>query len=358
MKKVSVELSILAILVIGVIAAGYIYRAMSERPTFTLQKVMVGNVTETVEATGTIVPQVSTVLSFQVAGRIAAINHSAGDSVKKGDILVSLDSSDANVLLKQANDQKAAATAAVEQATENFKGAQYKLDTLERDGTSKYYDKKVQEKTIAAASAAEDLQQALLASATSSVQYATLQLQKNYLLAPADGVIAEKNVEVGESVAMADPVMTLISQHDYKIEAYVSQMDVAQIKVGDTATVSIKSSGNGKDLTAKVTLIDPAETQQDGVSGYKVTFEFNSNDPSIRSGLSADVSIALGEKTGVAVVAKEDLVQKDGQNFVMVPDAQGKEILKQVQIGMAGKDSVEIVSGLQIGDSIFSLQTK
>ncbi len=358
MQKKNLKMYVMAIMVMGVIVGSYMYRTMSERPAFTLQKVEKGNITETIEVSGKIVPQVSTDLSFQKIGKVAEIDHAVGDAVRTGDVLARLDSSEIGTQLDAANNKVTAAEAILKQYQENLKSAKYKLKVIKADSSLTYNDKKVQEKVIDADASLVDAQAAQVAAAKDNAAYYTLQKQKNNLVAPVDGIISEKNIEVGETVAVAAPVMTLISQNDYKIEAYVAQSDVSKIQVGARAKVELKASGNNDSLAAKVVSVDPAETNENGVSGYKVTLEFESALPGIRSGLSADISIALGQKNGVLVVAQKDVIQKDGQSFVMVPDARGQENLKQVQTGVSGQDNVEIVSGLNDGDQIFSLQSK
>ncbi len=358
MEQKNLTLSMIALVIIGTITGSYMYRVMSARPTFSLQTVQRGNVQETVSLTGTVVPETSVDLSFEKTGRINAINYVVGDNVSAGDVLASLDSSDEQLRLNQANAGVASAKAILEQYQENFKGAKYKLDALERDGVSKYNDKKVQEKVIDANEALVKAQEAQVLSAQNNAAYYGLQLGKNYLRAPITGIITQKNIEVGETAESAKTVFTIIKKDKYKIETYASQLDVAKLKVGDDSQISIKASGILNVLSAKIISIDPSATMQSGNSGYKVTLEFDATSSEVRAGISADALIKVGEKNDAVTISKADLIQKDNQNFVMVPDAQGKESLKKVEIGIMGSDIVEIVSGLNSGDEIFSLMTK
>lgn len=356
MKNKNLKLSIIAIVVLGIIIGSYLYHVMAERPVFVLKTVRTGNLSEAVSATGHVVPDISADLSFERSGKIVKIDHAVGDQVKAGEVLASLDGSDVVTQLDQAKFQADSARAVLKQYQENLKSAKYKLKALKADSRQTYNDKQEQEKIIDADEALVDSRIAQVASANANVKYLSLQVAKNKLTAPFDGIVSVKDAEEGEVVVAGAPIFTLISS-GYKIEAYFSQKDVARLKIGDRAQISLEASGNGQDLSAKVTAIDPSATQMKGVSGYKVTLKLDS-DAKLRAGLDADISIKVGEHNNVVTVSKADVVKKNNQLYVMVPDAQGKETLKKVRTGISSGNVTEIVSGLSAGDQIFSLQSK
>lgn len=356
MKKKDLKLAIIAIVILGIIVGSYMYHVMAERPVFVLKTVGTGNLSEAVSATGKVVPDTSADLSFERSGKIVKIDHAVGDQVKAGEVLASLDGSDAAAQLDQAKSQADAARGVLKQYQENLKSAKYKLKALKADSTQTYNDKQEQEKIIDADGALVDSQTAQVAAADANVKYLSLQAAKNNLTAPFDGTVSVKDAEEGETVAAGAPMFTLISPA-YKIEAYFSQADVAKLKIGDSAQVSLEASGSGQNLPAKVTAIDPSATQMNGVSGYKVTLKLDA-DAQLRAGLDADVSIKVGEHDNVVTVFKVDVIEKDNESYVMVPDARGKETLKKVQTGISSGNETEIVSGLSAGDQIFSLQGK
>jgi len=356
MKKNDLKLSIIAIVILGIIIGSYMYHAMAKRPVFVLKTVGTGNLSETVSATGHVIPDTSANLSFERSGKIVKINHVVGDQVKAGEVLASLDGSDTSAQLDQAKSQANSAQAILKQSQENLKSAKYKLRVLKTDSTKTYNEKQEQEKIIDADKALVDSRIAQVTAANANVKYLSLQVAKNNLKAPFGGIVSKKDVEEGETVTAGTPIFTLISPN-YKIEAYFSQNDVVKIKIGDSAQISLEASGNNQNLVAKVTAIDPAATQINGVSSYKVTLNLDT-DVQLRAGLNADVSIKVAQRNNVVTVPKADVLEKDNQSYVMAPDARGKEILKKVQTGISSGNITEIVSGLSAGDQIFSLQNK
>ena len=97
---------------------------------------------------------------------------------------------------------------------------------------------------------------------------------KTRILAPMDGVITDKSAEIGEVVAQASPIMKIASGNNLQAEAYVSELDVKKIAVGDKAEIVLSSAAeNNVAISAKIKTIYPAEKSDNGVSSYKVIFQ-------------------------------------------------------------------------------------
>jgi RND family efflux transporter MFP subunit len=198
-----------------------------------------------------------------------------------------------------------------------------------------------------------------LASFREAVSAAQVNYSKTILTAPFDGKISRQDGELGQLAMPNVTLVSIISNNKYQVEVFVAETDVAKIKIGDQALITLDDLADNKEFSAKVIKIDPAATTQaNGISAYKITLQFDNEDARLKVGLTANVKIIEAEKDTVLIIPAHDVVQKDGQYFVMTLNNQQTLEQKPVQIGLKGEnDQWEIISGLQAGDSVVSFSS-
>jgi HlyD family secretion protein len=194
--------------------------------------------------------------------------------------------------------------------------------------------------------------QAAVAQAQAGLAQAQVALDNASLVAPFSGTVQDLTAQVGQVVSPGTPMMSLINNSGLKIEAYVSENDVADIKPGDVAVVTLDAFGTGTTFPATVTTVDAAETQVNGSAAYMVTLHFTNPNSQIKDGMTGNVRIIEAEYDNVIEVPSNLVINDDGNYFVLV-EANGVIQKKSVQIGLVGDDNMtEIVSGLNVGDRI------
>jgi len=178
------------------------------------------------------------------------------------------------------------------------------------------------------------------------------ELADSYLRAPFNGVVTRQDAKAGEIVTANTPLLFLISTAQFEIKANVPEADIAKVKVGDSADVTLDAYGSEEVFQAKVTVIDPAETLIEGVATYRVTFQFSVASDKIKSGMTANIDIQSASRQGVIIIPQRAVVKKNGQTFVQVLDGgEVKEV--QVKTGLRGSDgNIEIVEGVKEGDAV------
>ncbi len=200
----------------------------------------------------------------------------------------------------------------------------------------------------------EDLaaQVARVTQAQAAVDLINVQIAKTILHAPIAGTITKADAQVGEIALPNIPAVALNSNGNFEIELKLSETDIANIKLGDTANVKLDAFGD-KNYLATVIAIDPAEsTATDGSSGYKTRLQFNENYQELKSGMNANASILVAKKSGVLTLPQGVLIRRQNDYFVLT--ATNTE--KPVQIGLTSADGqVEIISGLSEGETILSV---
>jgi len=196
------------------------------------------------------------------------------------------------------------------------------------------------------------IQEAKVQSAQANVNNFGALIAKTIISSPINGIVTKKEVEKGEIVQPNVKVISVISGDNFKIEADIPEADIVKIKIGDIAKITLDAYNDNLIFQAKVIKIDPAETVIEGVSTYKTTLNFKDKDDRIRSGMTANIDILTGKKENVIKVPQRAVAEKNGEKFIKV--VKNKEIKEvKVKTGLRGSDgTVEIVSGLSVGDEI------
>jgi HlyD family secretion protein len=199
-------------------------------------------------------------------------------------------------------------------------------------------------------------QEAQMKYALANIQNYEAQLAKTIIRSPISGVVTKQDMKVGEIITANAPEISVLSEVNFQIEANVPEADIAKIKTGDSARVTLDAYGNDVVFDAQVVAIDPAETIIEGVATYKTTLQFTKEDQRIKSGMTANVDILTAQKENVLVVPQRAIIGKNNEKSVKV--LEGKNVKEvSVKVGLKGSDgNVEILEGIKEGDKIITLQ--
>ncbi|MCR4323243.1 MAG: efflux RND transporter periplasmic adaptor subunit [Candidatus Azambacteria bacterium] len=196
-------------------------------------------------------------------------------------------------------------------------------------------------------------QEAAVAQADANMQSVNAQLAKAFLYAPIAGVVTRQDAKVGQIVGASVAVISLISELEFEIEARVPEADVAAVKIGDLATVTLDAYGNDVVFNARVVAIDPAETIVDGVATYKTTFAFLAKDARVKSGMTANIDVVTDRREGAVVVPRRAISKQGSDAFLRVLDSAGIVHEVKVLVGLIGSDgNAEIIEGIHEGDAV------
>ena len=195
-------------------------------------------------------------------------------------------------------------------------------------------------------------QEAQANEAEARLQSSRTQLLKSVLQSPIDGVVVKQNAKEGEIVPANSPMISVISSAHFEIETNVPEADIAKVKIGDSARVTLDAYGNDIIFEAKVVKIDPAETVVEGVATYKTTLIFMKDDDRVKSGMTANIDIETAKREGVIYIPRRATVKRDIDTIVFVSGGiQPAE--RVVKLGLVGSDgNVEITEGLSESESI------
>ncbi len=242
--------------------------------------------------------------------------------------------------LTSTKQQNAASEASAKQAVES---AQLALDDAQRT----YAD--------AVAPATADVlsaDQASVASATQAVADAQASVDGASIVAPADGLITSVDLAVGSSAPSGDAIQ--IEAGPMVVTADFTELDLTALAAGQPATVTVSAI----DATLKGTLssIDPVASTSgsSSVVSYPATVTLTDAPDTIRTGMSASVSITTDSQTGVVAVPVAALVGRKGNYEVRTLDSSGAEQLTPVEVGLVTDTTAAITSGLADGTTVIT----
>lgn len=198
-------------------------------------------------------------------------------------------------------------------------------------------------------------EEASIKSYEAAVENIEIQIAKTVLRSPINGFVTKQDAKTGE-IAAANTVLISILSSAYEIEANIPEVDIAKIKIGDSAKVTLDAYGKDVAFEAKVMAIDLAETMVEGVATYKTTLQFISNDKLVKSGMTANLDIIATEKDNALIIPQRAVTSRNGDKFVNLYDSSAKDgNIKEIKIitGIRGSDgNIEVLEGLKEGDKV------
>lgn len=197
-------------------------------------------------------------------------------------------------------------------------------------------------------------QRALVDSTQARVDSLSDELAKTALRAPVGGIVVMQEARVGELTTVGKVVVAIVGDAGYEVEAYVPEVDIGGVDVGDEASLTLDAFGDDLEFTASVSSIDPAETVREGVPTYKVTLIFEDAEGKVKSGMTANVDILSNMVEDVVTIPQRAVIRKEGRKFVRIPSGNTYTEV-EVVTGLRGSDgSIEIVSGITEGQVVIT----
>lgn len=196
-------------------------------------------------------------------------------------------------------------------------------------------------------------QEAKVEEAQAQVANYQAQLQKMTMRAPFSGIVTKQDAKVGEIVTSGKSIVTVISGSSFEVKADIPEADIANVRVGNRADITLDAYGDAVLFFGVVSRIEPAETIIEGVATYKTTLTFTKPDERIKSGMTANIDIIAGEKQNIVYIPSRAVVNKDGKSIVRIPTSATtyKEVI--VETGIQSSDgNIEIIRGIEEGDEV------
>ncbi|MBU3099324.1 MULTISPECIES: efflux RND transporter periplasmic adaptor subunit [Clostridium] len=353
--------------------------------------VSMSSITTTTRYGSKLTASIETVVTTKIAGKVNSVNADVGQSVKKGDILFTLDKLEltaqyngakatlntANATLVKTSDsgyqqQLIPANSTLDTAKTTYNDAKNNYNTIQQqynigDSAKSELDaakSRMVSAGLQVSSSSDAL--ALLKSkigpqsdaeaggqvqqAKASLDLAQIQMDNASITSPINGVISERNVEVGELVASSVNAFTIIDTSSLRSEVAMTDKDVIKVKVNQKIPVQI-SSMNNKIVQGIVDTISPSADAKTQL--YTVKVKIENSDNLLKPGMIVRVEFPDVVKTDINVVPNGAIFTENSVQYVYIVEA-NKLKKKQVVVGISNTLQTEIVSGIKLGDQVIT----
>jgi len=315
--------------------------------------------TEGIEVTGSLEPKFSADIRTQIPGLVKEVYVTQWVRVQKGQPLARIDVAETEALTSRAEASVVAAQAQLSQAQvaqTRAEREEARMLKLKEAGlaTQQALDDSRTER--AAAKAQVDAAKAHIRVAEEEVHQSKARLGKGLVTAPLDGIIALRDINVGDlasDAAAGRPIFRVVDNRVLNLTVTVPSIDSARIKVGQPLEFTVDALP-GKVFSGRVMFINPELNAAD--RSLKVVAEVQNGSELLKGGLFAKGRIVTGTRTGVlqvprAVLGRYDTAQQTATLFVL----EGQTArLRSVKTGAANGEMVEIREGLKQGEQYVS----
>lgn len=346
-KKVFVICSvILIVMLLLAVVIPRLKKSQNISELYDFIKVQRMDLSEKIDGTGKVVALEKKDLYSDYAGSVERVNVKAGDSVKKGEILLSISSS----VLK---DQWQNADSTLKQAELNLKQAQTELATeIALNSISKDNAIRVESAYHKVASSKEQVNQA-------KQQAEALKLkndgyyagdQKLLIRAPFNGQIAWVNINEGDKISTQTLLTTVINPDTLGVEALIDENDISLVEKGQKVTV-IGNDSDQSENSGLITEISILGQSSGEIVSFPVRIKITDKPEGLLPGMSVDVNVFASEYPDVLTVPASSISTQKGRNFVNL--RKGDRVVQaEVKLGIKQGKYWEVKSGLKAGDQI------
>lgn len=308
------------------------------------------NVPDLLEAVGNVRAAQTSLIASQMMGNIVEIRVHEGDRVRRGQVLAVIDDAQPRANLDRATAAELASGKEISAADSDYALAEatYKRyqTLLDRKSVSPQEFDEVKAR-YEGAQARRDMARAGQSQAKAALDQARTAAGYSRVLAPFDGVVTEKKADVGTLASPGMPLFTVEDVRRYRLEAAVNESDLRFVRPGQPVPVLIDALGD-KQTSGKVVEIVPAADPDS--RSFLVKIELPA-DAALRSGLFGRAEFTRGDHAAL-LVPRASIVERGQLQGVYVLDPNRIATLRYVTIGKPSGQQVEILAGLQDGESV------
>jgi len=334
--------------------------------------------TKRISLTGQTVPEAQVDIAAKYAGKIVTVNGKLGQWVSAGDTLIVQDTGDADISIMQNQAAYNQATsdavtsgvsyhASYDKAKADYQRAlisyqRYKtlyeqdaipretLDTMEQtmldaraalDGLVNQMNANSVPSVIASAQAAAQ-------KAGHTVSAIEKQREDLILRAPRSGMIGYRQAEVGAFATAGQKLLSIVDNSNIYVDCQVSEQDLAALTLGMDVNVQIESLS--KTFAGKIIYISPANDS--ATQAFSLRIALSNIDASVKTGMFTKTVLNAIIRPNTLVLPKNAVLDKNGENYVFVVNAQNIVEQRVIKIGARGDDSIEILSGLTDNEQV------
>jgi HlyD family secretion protein len=318
-------------------------------------------------ASGYVTPRRRATIAAKITGRVTGVFFDEGTRVQEGQLLATLDDSDAQKALDSARADRVSAQAAIADLRVQLRNSQIELrraEQLHQAGVQTQEQLDNARTNTDSLQAKIDLAQAQVAAAESRVQVAQQAVDNCTIKAPFAGIVVSKDAQVGEMVSPISAgggftrtgIATIVDMNSNEIEVDVNESYIARVKDGQPVNAILDAYPDWE-IPAKVRTIIPSADRQKAT--VKVRISFLKLDPRILPDMGIKVTFLgaepekkPGKDAPAAPLVSQSAVRDDGGKKVVFLVKDDHVERRAVTVGGSRGSDAEIVAGLAVGDTV------
>lgn len=171
--------------------------------------------------------------------------------------------------------------------------------------------------------------------------------------AKGNGLITEISYEAGDTLIEESAIITYVEEDEYVLNIDISEEDIPYVAVGDEVSIEF-SAYPEKIWKGRIQEITTTETSENTATvSYPVIVKVLGDTSALYGGMTGDVTFVTDEADQVTYVSRKAIVKEAEKTYVYVADDKGEMTLKEVETGFTDGVNVQIVSGLEAGDTVY-----
>lgn len=283
-------------------------RNPTPRPAYATARVELGDVVETVTATGTLSPLDAVDVGAEVSGRVLAVHADVNDRVEAGQALVEIDPEQLAAKVDEAEAQVRSANAALASARASLEESDLRARRtrdLQRSGLASAQDLEAAEAALARAGAQISTNRAQVALARASTKSARASRAKAVVRSPLAGIVLARSVEPGQTVTVGfqTPVLFTVAREISRMQLSidVDEADVVKVRSGQSATFVVDAYPT-REFTASVVRVSNLPKRGAAVVTYEALLSVENPEQLLRPGMTATTIIVTSRADNVLTV--------------------------------------------------------
>lgn len=325
----------------------------------------IGTITAEVMGTGTLEARIQAIIGAEISGRLSDVLVDQDSRVTKGQLLVTLDDGDLRQQMEMAKAEVEATKASIDRAAADVNSAQAtaiharafynRVMPLAQNKvvSEEDFDNAIQQRDVAEAQLrrselAKVETERQLAKAEATLRYYEEKLSDTKIFAPFDALVIRRDRDPGAIIVPGSSILQIISTEQMWVSAWVDESAMAALVIEQPARVVFRSEPNKyyKGTVARISPLADRETRE-----FLVDVLVKELPKTWAVGQRAEVYIQTASKDNALLVPSKAITWQKGKPGLFISN-EGHAKWVDVETGLQGKESVEILSGLKAGDIV------
>lgn len=318
-----------------------------------VDEVRVEELSQTVPILGRLVTRRSGEVAARIEGPVEVFDVQPGDRLNEGDPIAWLDDAVLRARLASARSRQTQAEARLRTSEAEANLRRYEARRAEGlKGSAAFNQARLDDayQNVAIAEAQRGEAASAIEAARADVELAETQLRYTRIEAPYDGTVVARMTEKGAFVQAGEPIVELVSDRDFEVEAEVPNNRLDGLEVGERVTFTLD---DGTSHPALVRALLPSENPLTRTRAVRFAPVFGpvlaGSSSQVANNQSVQVEIPLGGAESILTVSKDAIIKRADQSLVYLFE-NGTAAIRPVVLGRAVGDRFEVLSGLAPGD--------